>query len=222
MKLSSDTIAILKNYSEINPNLTINPGNRLKTISESQTIYSCGQVEEVFEHKFGIYDLKEFLATLSMFKDPDLTFTDKYVDIIDVQDNSIRTRYWSANLETLTKTPDMPDQLPPCEVTFTISSLNFKRIERACNTLKFTDVKFVGKDRKIIAVVFDASESVKNTFTVELESDFDGEDFEVQVDQKKLVMIDGDYQCNLLNGRTFQCVHKEKNLQYFIALSCSN
>ncbi len=43
MKLSKETIEVLKNFANINPNLVVSAGNNLKTISEAKEYYgfSC-------------------------------------------------------------------------------------------------------------------------------------------------------------------------------------
>ncbi len=53
MKLSKNTIAILKNFSGINQNLLIRPGNKLSTIMVGNSILGVAEVEETFENSFG-------------------------------------------------------------------------------------------------------------------------------------------------------------------------
>ena len=48
MKLSDNTKEILKNFSEINPNLKITPGKEIKTISTMKNILATAGVEEEF------------------------------------------------------------------------------------------------------------------------------------------------------------------------------
>ena len=222
MKLSNDTITILKNYSEINPNLVIKSGNILTTHDTSVTMYSIAQLSEMFEltRDFGIYDLKEFLQTVAMFRDPELTFEEDYVDIIDTQDHSIRTRYYRADDEVLKGSTTFRrvnlDGLPPATASFDMTNVNLKRIERACNVLKCPDVRFVGGEGKIIAVVYDKSNANPNTFTVDLIDGYQGMDFDLHITQKKLVMIDGDYRCEIIDNRALKCVHQAKSLQYLI------
>ena len=219
MKLSNTTLAILKNFSEINSNLTINPGNELKTIHVPPTIYATAQVEEVFDKVFGIYDLKNFLATLAMFKNPDLTFNDNYIDIIDDDDPSIRTKYWNMDVNVLTKLPQLK-QFPDPVTTFKITNLNFKRIQRACNTLKCPDVVFEGKDGKIVAIVCDLANNTqnKNSFTAILHDDYTGPDFNVHLKQEKLMIIDGDYACSLIMDKLIKLNHAEKPIEYVVTL----
>ena len=222
MKLSNDTITILKNFSEINPNLMIKSGNILTTHDHGCTMYSTAQIGEMFDCKrdFGIYDLKEFLQTIAMFRDPELTFEENYVDIIDTQDASVRTRYYRADDDVLKESTVFRrvnlDKLPPATAAFDLSNTNLKRVERACGVLKCPDVRFVGKNGKIIAVVYDKSNAIPNTFTVDLVEGYTGNDFDLHVTQKKLVMIDGDYHCEIIDNRALKCKHVNKNLYYLI------
>lgn len=217
MKLSTNTLSILKNFAEINSNLIINPGNVLKTIHVPPTIYATAHVEEVFDQQFGIYDLKEFLATLAMFKNPTLTFNDKFIDIVDDDDPSIRTKYWSADIKILKEVPTLK-QLPEATTSFTITNHNFKRIERACSILKCPDVKFIGDQGTISAVVCDLANSTKNTFTVVLQNEYTGPNFEVHLRQEKLMIIDGDYTCDLIGDQLIRLNHNDKNVQYVVTL----
>ena len=78
MKLSDTTISVLKNYSTINQNLMIKAGSNLSTMSAMKNIVASAEVSETFERDVAIYDLNEFLATLSLFNNPDLDFQDDY------------------------------------------------------------------------------------------------------------------------------------------------
>lgn len=217
MKLSSTTLSILKNFAEINGNLTIRSGNTLKTVHVPPTIYATATVDETFDRTFGIYDLKEFLATLAMFKNPTLTFTDNYIDIVDDDDGSIRTKYWSADTKILTEVPNLKSFSDP-QVMFVITGANFKRIQRACATLRCPDVVFKSDDNKIVAVVCDLTNSTKNSFTVVLEPDYNGAPFNVHVREEKLMIIDGDYQTSVIDGKLLHFRHVSKPVEYAVAL----
>ena len=74
MELNDTTINILKNYATINPNIVINEGNQLKTISTARNVLSTSEVNVEFPQTFGIYDLNEFLNVLSLVDEPRLRF----------------------------------------------------------------------------------------------------------------------------------------------------
>ena len=81
MKLSEKTIEVLKNFSNINPNLVVSAGSNLKTISEAKNIMASADITETFENGFGIYDLNEFLSAFNLIDNPTLEFTDNAVKI---------------------------------------------------------------------------------------------------------------------------------------------
>ena len=217
MKFSSDLLKIFKNFSDINSNLLLAPGNVIKTVRVPPTIFAEAEVAEVFESEFGIYDLKEFLSTLAMFKNPSIEFMDGYLEIVDDDDATIRTKYYSADPTILTKVPELK-QLPDPVATFTITETNFKRIQRASGTLKCPDVVIKGENGKITAIVCDLTTSTKNTFSVILEENYQGQQFDVHLKQEKLLMLDGDYKCGLIGDKVIKMEHVEKKLMYIVSL----
>ena len=83
MKLSEQTVSILKNFSTINQNLVIKEGSEIATMSAMKNIVAKATVEENFPVEFAIYDLNEFLSALSLFENPDLDFQENYVLITE-------------------------------------------------------------------------------------------------------------------------------------------
>ena len=74
MNLSSETLALLKNFANINQNILVKPGKKLNTISTMKNILATAEVKENFEQQFAIYDLPEFLRTVDLFDTPTLKF----------------------------------------------------------------------------------------------------------------------------------------------------
>ena len=74
MNLSSDTIAVLKNFSDINQNILVKPGNKVQTISTMKNILAEAEISEKFDSEFAIYDLPEFLRSVELFEKPELKF----------------------------------------------------------------------------------------------------------------------------------------------------
>ena len=88
MKLSTNTIQVLKNFATINQNLVIKEGNEINTMSAMKNIVAKATVEETFPKQVAIYDLNEFLGCLSLFKNPILTFNDTSVTITEENDGN--------------------------------------------------------------------------------------------------------------------------------------
>ena len=71
----------MKNFSEINENLLIKPGNKLKTISVMKNTLAEASVEETFDKEFAIYDLNSFLSVLSLYEAPEISFSEDYLTV---------------------------------------------------------------------------------------------------------------------------------------------
>ena len=74
MKISDNTIKILKNFSSINQSILFRTGSTIRTKSPLSTIAAQAVVDEMFPFEFGIYDLNQFLSVVSLFEDPDFDF----------------------------------------------------------------------------------------------------------------------------------------------------
>ena len=67
MKLTQRTFQVLKNFSTINPTLSVCKGNVIRTVSQNKTVLAEAQVQEEFPRDFAIYDLSEFLGVISLW-----------------------------------------------------------------------------------------------------------------------------------------------------------
>ena len=74
MKLSDNTLTILKNFAGINNSILVKEGTKLRTISVAKNILAEADITEEFPRDFAIYDLNQFLNGLSLHADPDLDF----------------------------------------------------------------------------------------------------------------------------------------------------
>ena len=117
MKLSEQTVSILKNFSTINQNLVIKQGSEISTMSAMKNIVSKAKVEETFPVEFAIYDLNEFLSAMSLFTNPDLDFDENFVMITEAGSSSKSLKYWFSEPSVVT-TPSKEVTMPSVEVSF--------------------------------------------------------------------------------------------------------
>ena len=94
MQLSNDTMDVLKNFSTINPNLVIESGQKIQTISESKTVMAMAEIVEDFPNQVGIYDLNEFLSVLNLIDSNNIEFADKYLRISSTAGNAQKVTYY--------------------------------------------------------------------------------------------------------------------------------
>ena len=95
MKLSENTMEVLKNFSTINQGLIVKKGNILKTLATNKNIKAEATIEEKFETDFAIYDLNKTLGILSMNKNaPEVQVDAEYLTFSNLGGHAkIRQRF---------------------------------------------------------------------------------------------------------------------------------
>ena len=198
MNLSNDTLNVLKNFASINPNIVFQPGQQLKTISESKTIMARADIVEDMPKEFGIYDLNEFLSVFNLIENPVLNFEDKSV-LVSTQEggtqlsNLQKVRYYFSETDILTS-PTKDIQMPNAEVGVNLSEDILNQIRKAAAVLGHTELSLVGENGLVTASVVDTKDSTSNSYTIELDKDNACKnDFEFIVSIPNLKLLPGDY-----------------------------
>ena len=62
LKLSQETLGVLKNFASLNSNILVRPGSTLSTVTPVKNVMAEATVEETFDTEFGIWDLNKFLG----------------------------------------------------------------------------------------------------------------------------------------------------------------
>jgi hypothetical protein len=217
MKLSKETVGVLKNFASINGNLLIKEGSKLATISAQKNVMASITVPETFDSEFAIYDLNEFLGALSLFEDPDLEFSEKSVRIKQ-GNNSIR--YYAADAGTLTIPPAKQIQLPSEDITFDLTAATLAMVQRTASVLHSADVSVVGDGSKMKIVVADKKNAAANAYEVAL-SDTD-KSFKVNLKVDNLKMIPGNYSVAISNKKISRFQSSTSDLVYFVAVEADS
>jgi hypothetical protein len=61
MKLSKDTLDVLKNFASINSGMEFKKGNTIRTMSSGKTVLAKASLKDEFPQDFCVYDLNQFL-----------------------------------------------------------------------------------------------------------------------------------------------------------------
>ena len=212
MKLTKETLTVIKNFGSINPNLTLKAGCELATITTGKNIIAKATVKEDFPIEFGIYDVNEFLGAMSLFEDPELTFTDKFVTI---KEDSNGIKYFAANQSVLTNVPSVKP-FPEPDITFDLTSSNLSQILRVSSILRVPDFSIVGDGTSITVLVGDKNNPTGNTFEAIVGTT--DKSFKINFKVDSLKMLPGDYEVSIGAKKISRFVNKSVALTYFIAL----
>ena len=215
MNLSSDTISVLKNFSDINQNLLIKPGNKVQTISTMKNILAEAEVSEKFESEFAIYDLPEFLRSVEMFDKPNLNFNGGSNVTIKDEKSAQAIKYFFADKSVIVS-PSKGINMPDKHVTFTLKKSDFTDLMKGATTLNLPDISVVGKDGSISIVATDKKNKSSNTYSVNVgETD---KEFTAYFRTENFKQIVDDYDVAISKAKISHFVNRNKAVQYWIAL----
>ena len=165
MKLSENTLSILKNFSSINQSILFKQGNKLRTISVMKNILAEATIEEELPKDFGIYDLNQFLNGIDvLYKSPEFDFqNDGYVVI---KEGRMRSKFFFADPNVIITPPDKAIELPSEDVTFDLGTDQLNKLLKAANLYQLPDLSVVGEDGVVKLVVRDKKNETSNIFSI--------------------------------------------------------
>lgn len=196
--LNAETLSVLKNFASIQSNFVIHPNAPLKTMSDSKTILAQSNaiLDTSLEEPVGIYDLNELLSVLSMFSEPELTFTDSGYIMIKQDKQSVR--YYLANTSILTY-PEKDVKMPPVDVSFDLTTDLFSSLKKASSALKAPEMTVSNHPDGLEISVTNSRDKTSNSFSVVLDENIESPDtdFEYTFTIANLKLYPCDYRVNV-------------------------
>ena len=220
MKLNDTTINILKNYATINPNIVIDKGTDIKTISVARNVLSTSVVSEPFPLKFGIYDLNEFLNVISLVDEPRLKFENDYVVIGDATGRS-SVKYFFSDPEMLTS-PANSINMPEPEVKFTLDSDTLKKVKRAAAALGHDEISITPVTGAIRLSVLDSKDATSNNYSIDVEGEYPDVKFQFILNVGNLKVVNEDFEVGISSKLISMFKSKQSTTEYYIALEKSS
>jgi len=214
MKLSDNSLTILKNFAGINNSLLVKQGTRLRTISVAKNILAEADITEEFPRNFAIYDLNQFLNGLSLHQDPELDFTnDSYITI---REGKRRVKYFYADPNVIISPPEKEIQLPSKDVCFQLETGSLEKLLKAAAVYQLPDFSAVGEAGVIRLVVRDKKNDTSNEYSIVVgETD---KEFTFNFKVENIKIIPGAYDVVVSEKLLSQFSNTKYNLKYYIAL----
>ena len=219
MKISDNTIGILRNFSDINANILFKPGKSLSTMSTMKNIMAQADVEEEFESEFGVYDLPEFLRAIDSFQQPVLKFNGTANLKIQDEKSTLSARYAFADKSTL-RYPSKQISMPDKTVTFSLKNSDYESVKKLYTNLSLPDIAFKGENGKIKLVALDKKNSNSNESSIVVgETDLE---FTAYIKAENMKIIPGDYDVALSKAKIAHFINRKVKVQYWIALEADS
>ena len=217
MKLSEHTVDVLKNFASINQNLVIKEGSTLTTMSAMKNIVAKAEVEESFDKEVAIYDLNEFLASISLFANPVLEFDEGFVTIREENNPKNSLKYFYSDPSVVTS-PNKTITMPSKEVSFKLNGENLNKLKRAAGVIQAPDLVLEKKNTDVFVTVKDKKNDTANTFSIDVDTVADGSDFKFFFKVENLKLMDGDYEVDISSKNISHLASSNKDVEYWVAL----
>ena len=217
MKLSEHTTSVLKNFASINQNLVIKEGKTISTMSAMKNIVARAEVDEDFPREVAIYDLNEFLASLSLFTTPVLNFSENFVMITEDGKTGNSLKYFYSDPSVVT-TPSKDIQMPSPEVTFSLDRSDLSKVQRAASVIGSPDLVLEKNGSGSFLTVKDKKNDTANNYFLNIDAEGGGEyNFFFKVENLKLLQTNYDVEVSSKNISHFKS-QTGNAVEYWIAL----
>ena len=214
MKLSDQTLNILKNFAGINNSILVKQGTQLRTISVAKNILAEASIDEDFPRDFAVYDLNQFLNGLSLHQDPDLDFSPP--SYISIKEGKRRVKYFYADPNVIVSPPDKEITLPSDDVQFQLDSSALEKLLKAAAVYQLPDLSAVGEAGVVKLVVRDKKNDTSNEFAVVVgETD---KEFSFNFKVENIKIIPGAYDVVVSQKLLSKFTNTNCDLKYYIAL----
>jgi gp45 sliding clamp, C terminal len=214
MKLSDNTLTILKNFAGINNSILVKQGNKLRTISVAKNILAEADIVEEFPRNFAIYDLNQFLNGISLHQDPELDFTND--SHITIREGKRRVKYFYADPNVIISPPEKEIVLPSQDVCFQLESASLEKLIKAASVYQLPDLSVVGESGVIRLVVRDKKNDTSNEYSIVVgETDME---FTFNFKVENIKIISSAYNVVVSKKLLSKFTNTKYNLNYYIAL----
>ena len=215
MKITRQTIDILKNFSSINPSIVVKEGSALETISTMKNILAKSKIVEDFDRQFAIYDLTEFLGlvTSEALVNAELEFEENWVNMVNGKSSS---RYYYADESTIIK-PEKKLEMPEPEIHFELSKLDLSTALSMSGILSKPDLGIVSDGKTISALILDKKDPTSDFFEIGV-GEGNGDEYVMYFKIENLKILKGSYSVGISSRGIGHFSNQDIELEYWIAL----
>ena len=216
MKISNDTLSLLKNFASVNTNILVRQGNTLSTVSAGKNIFARATVAETFDREFAIYDLNSLLGLLTLMEDTEVNFGDESITVS--KDRSLFEYYYS-DPEIIVGAPDKQIEVDEF-FTFDLSAEDLNMIQKAAGITAAPMMSVIANGSNATITVGDPATPKSNSFKqVIAETD---KTFAAHLQIENLKVLPGDYRVIISQKKVIHMINTKTDVKYWLALHQSS
>ena len=216
MKLSKDTLDVLKNFATINTNILVREGNSISTISTGKNIFARAEIKETFPREFAVYDLNSLLSLLTVMEDTDVGFGD---ESLTVSKGKSVFEYFYADPNIIVSAPDKSIEVDNF-FQFDLSKDDIDMIMKAAAITAAPMLSVIGDGTQVVITVGDPATPKSNSFRQVIgQTD---KKFDARLAVENFKVIPGAYSV-ILSEKKFMFLESSKgDTKYWLALERSS
>jgi len=219
MKLSNETLNVLKNFAGINSGLEFKTGNKLSTISSTKTVLAKATLPDNFPQDFCIYDLNQFLSVHSLSKDTELDFESQNVIF---KSGRSKTKYRMTAKNMIVSPPEKELKLPSVDGNFTLKEEDLVQALKNASVLQSPNLSFESDGEKVSVTVFNAKDDSAHTNTIEIGEVNNGKVFKAVFLTENFKMVPGTYDIEISKAGLSHFKKQSGDLEYYIAIEAKD
>jgi len=218
MKLSNETLTVLKNFSSINQGIQFKTGSKLTTVSAGKTVLAQAILKDSFPRDFCVYDLNQFLSVHSLFKDTaEIDFDESNVIF---KNGRNKVKYRMTAKEMIVTPPEKEINLPSVDCNFNLSVEDYDSIMKTASVLSSPHIAIQCDGSTIEMVAFDANDNSTHTNSISVGAD--DKKYKIVFKTENIKMIPGTYEVKISFKGIGHFKNVKEDIQYWIAFEAKD
>jgi len=185
-------------------------------MSSMKNIVAKATVAESFPRELAIYDLNEFLASLSLFKNPILSFDEQSLEMKEENNNFNALRYFYSD-PSVVQSPSNTITMPSEEVSFELTNETLSKMKRASAVIGAPDMTLERSNGSSSLVAKDKKNDTANNYSLNVDTN-GGSEFKFFFKVENLKLMDGSYDVAISSKNISHFKNKSSQVEYWIAL----
>lgn len=214
MKISENTLSVLKNFASINSGVVLKPGKTQKTISAEKSILVEATLEDDIPSEFGIYDLNQFLGIITTLRNPEVTFGK---NVVTLDDGELSVSYRGASSNLIITPPDKQLVLKDITTKFSLPNATSQKLLKVATMIDLPNLSVIGKEGALLLKIHERANDTSNDGVQKI-GDYAGKDFVATFKTENLKLMPDDYNVEVQANAFAKFTNQNETLTYFIAL----
>jgi hypothetical protein len=213
MKLSSETLVVLKNFATINEGIQFKKGTKLATVSASKTVLAEANLKDPFPDEFCVDDLNQFLSIYNSYDKPELVFDEHNINF---KSGRSGTKFRKTAKSMIVTPPEKTLTMPSADVNFTLAAEDYANIMKHASLISAPNIAIQSDGETLELVAFDASNDSAHTSSIQL-GDGNGKKYKIVFKTENIKLIPGSYEVTISFKGIGHFKNTKDDIQYWIA-----